>query len=79
MVVWTRSHLAPVSLFVNTDLTLNRVVRHETADLLGPVTVSGVRACEAAVRCRALSWRWARRQRSEDIIGAEEAANPADT
>lgn len=49
-------------------------------DLVRAVTVSGVRACEAAVRCRAAGWRWARCQGSEDIIGAEEAAaNPADT
>lgn len=69
----------PVSLFVNTGLTLNCVFQHETADLVRPVTVSGVHACETAVRCRAVSWRWARCQGSEDIIGAEEAANPADT
>lgn len=67
-------------MFINTDLTSNCVrFQHETADLVRPVTVSGVHACEAAVRCRAVSWRWARCQGSEAIIGAEEAADPADT
>lgn len=41
-------------MFINTDLTSNCVrFQHETADLVRPVTVSGVHACEAAVRCRA--------------------------
>lgn len=67
-------------MFVNTDLTSACCIfLHGTADLVRPVTVSGVHACEAAVRCRAVSRRWARCQGSEAIIGAEEAADPADT
>ncbi len=67
-------------MFVNTDLTSDCCIfQHETADLVRAVTVSGVHACEAAVRCRAVSWRWARCQGSEAIIGAEEAVDPVDT
>lgn len=67
-------------MFINTDPTsLCCIFKHGTADLYLAETVSGVHACEAAVRCRAVSWRWAGCQGSEAIIGAEEAADPADT
>lgn len=82
-----RCHLTPGGsfssrrVFVNTLLTSDGRVRRPRDCGFGAVavTVSGVHACEAAVRCRAVGGRWARRQASEAIIGAQEAADPADT